>query len=175
MTSEEDVLDPGYFLAHQPLSLYRLSRAKYASLSGIGAALYPGRWNRPGEEAIYTSTEIGVPVLETLAHTQKDTIPSNLAMMRIRIGGSWETQKNALIDPKTSGCLWYYRSLGEARKAFQSAPHMFAVGINPFAVAVPSAIVPVWNVVLYPLGTGFWDHVSLDSVEPFHFDPRLFP
>jgi hypothetical protein len=47
--------------------------------------------------------------------------------------------------------------------------------MNPFAVAVPSVIVPVWNVVLFPQGRGFWDHVSLESVEPFEFDPRLFP
>jgi RES domain-containing protein len=175
LTSEQDALDPGYFLVHQPLTLYRLSRAIYANLSGIGAARDPGRWNRPGEEAIYTSTEMGVPILETLAHTRKDSIPSNLALMKIRITGSWESHKNALIDPKTSSCFYFYRSIGDARKAFQSASHMFASGINPFAVAIPSVIVPVWNVVLFPLGEGFWDHVSLESVEPFQFDPRLFP
>jgi hypothetical protein len=94
--------------------------------------------------------------------------------MRIRVSGEWEAQKNALIDPKTSACLWFYRSLAEAREAFDS-PRIFAVGINPFAVAVPSVIVPVWNIVLYPKGFGFWDHVSLESLEGFQFDPRLFP
>lgn len=81
-------------------------------------------------------------MLEMLAHTSKNRIPSNLALMKIRISGQWEAQKNALIDPKTSACLWFYRSLAEAREAFDS-PRMFAVGINPFAVAVPSVIVPV--------------------------------
>ncbi|HXR40373.1 MAG TPA: RES domain-containing protein [Terracidiphilus sp.] len=175
MTPEDKALDPDFFWTHQPLTLYRLARARYANLSGVGAALAPGRWNRSGEEAIYTSTEIGVPVLERLAHTQKDLIPSNLALMRVRISGQWESHKNALIDPKTSGCLWFYRSLVEARSAFQTGPQMFGVGINPFAVAVPSVIVPVWNVVLYPRGIGFWDHVSLEGLEAFQFDPRLFP
>lgn len=175
MTPEGQSLDPDFFLTHQPLTLYRLARARYANLSGVGAALDPGRWNRSGEEAIYTSTEVGIPVLEMLAHTPKDRIPSNLALMRIRISGQWETQKNALIDPKTSACLWFYRSLAEAKKAFQSAPHFFAGGMNSFAVAVPSVIVPAWNVVLYPKGIGFWDHVSLESLETFQFDPRLFP
>jgi RES domain-containing protein len=174
LTPEDQSLDPEFFLAHQPLTLYRLARAKYANLSGIGAAVAPGRWNRSGEEAIYTATEIGVPVLEMLAHAPKELIPSNLALMRIKISGEWEAQKNALIDPKTSGCLWFYRSLAEAKEAFDH-PRMFAVGINPFAVAIPSVIVPVWNVVLYPKGIGFWDHVSLESIEPFQFDPRLFP
>lgn len=175
MTSEDQVLDPNFFLIHQPLLLYRVARAKYANLSGIGAARDPGRWNRAGQEAIYTSTEIGVPLLERLVHTPKDLIPSNLALMRLRISGKWETHKNALIDSNTSGCLWFYRSLKEAREAFQSASHIFAVGINPFAVAIPSVILPVWNVVLFPQGIGFWDHVSLENVESFQFDPRLFP
>ena len=175
MTPEELQLDPKSFLANQPFLLYRLARARYANLSGIGAASAPGRWNRSGEEAIYTSTEMGVPVLERLVHTPKDVIPSNLALMKIRVNGNWEIQKNALIDPETNGCIWIYRSLADARRSFKDGTHMFAAGINPFAVAVPSVILPAWNVVLFPDGVGFWKHVSVESVDAFEFDPRLFP
>ena len=174
MTPEDRELDSRFFLDHQPLTLFRLARARYANLSGIGAAQAPGRWNRLGEEAIYTSTEMGIPILERLAHSPKDLIPSNLALMKIRIFGAWEPQKDALIDPNTNGCLWFYRSLSAARDRFNRSG-MFAAGVNPFAVAVPSVIVPAWNVVLYPKGIGFWDHVSLESLEPFEFDSRLFP
>jgi hypothetical protein len=95
--------------------------------------------------------------------------------MKIRISGRWEGHKNAVLDPKTGGCLAFYRTISEARRSFEHDPHFFGVGINPFGIAVASVIVPVWNVVLYPQGVGFWDHVALDSVEPFEFDPRLFP
>lgn len=88
MTPEGHELDPGFLFTHKPLTLYRLARARYANLSGVGAALAPGRWNREGEEAIYTSTEIAVPVLERLVHTPKDIIPSNLALMKIRVSGN---------------------------------------------------------------------------------------
>lgn len=71
MTREDLQLDPELFLRQQPLTLYRLARARYANLSGVGAAFAPGRWNREGQEAIYTSTEVGVPVLERLVHTPK--------------------------------------------------------------------------------------------------------
>jgi hypothetical protein len=118
---------------------------------------------------------MGVPVLERLVHTPKDLIPSNLAMMKIRVAGKWEIHKNAVTDPETGGCMWFYRDIATARKDFRSGSHLFAIGMNPFAVAVPSVIVPVWNVVLYPEGRGFWDHVSLESIEAFKFDPRLFP
>jgi RES domain-containing protein len=175
LTPDDLQLDPGVFLTLQPLILYRLARMRYANLSGVGAAAFPGRWNRAGKEAIYTSTEVGVPVLERLVHTPKDIIPSNLALMKIRVAGDWEIHKNALTDRRSSGCFWLYRSIREARVAFTAGELMFALGMSPFAVAIPSVIVPAWNVVLYPEGTGFWDHVSLESIEPFEFDPRLFP
>ncbi len=175
MTPEDLQLDPAIFFTQQQLTLYRLARRRYANLSGAGAAAFPGRWNRADQEAIYTSTEVGVPILERLVHTSKDLIPSNLALMKIRVEGDWEIHKNALTDRQTGGCLWIYKSIREAISAFKDGPRSYAAGMNPFAVAIPSVIVPAWNVVLYPRGPGFWNHVSLASVEAFEFDPRLFP
>lgn len=175
MTPESLELDPDFFLTHQPLILYRLARARYSNLSGVGAAYAHGRWNRPGQEAIYTSTEMGVPVLERLVHTPKDLIPSNLALMKIRVKGNWEIHKNAITDPQSDGCMWFYRNIATAKSRFNDGPSYFAAEMNPFAVAIPSVIVPVWNVVLFPQGAGFWDHVTLESVDAFDFDPRLFP
>jgi RES domain-containing protein len=173
LTPEDRELDPAFFLNHQPLTLFRLARARYANLSGVGAAVAPGRWNRLGEDAIYTSTEAGVPLLERLVHTPKNLIPSNLALMTLRISGNWVADDNHLIDLRTEGHIWICRSLAEAKETIPRV--LFALGREIFAVAVPSVIVPVWNVVLYPQGKGFWEHVSLESLEPFAFDPRLFP
>ncbi len=114
-------------------------------------------------------------MLERLVHTPKDLIPSNLALMKIRLSGNWEIHGNAITDPETGGCLWFYRDLAGAKEDYAHWPGLFGGGINPFAVALPSVIVPTWNVVLYPQGRGLWDHVFLESVEPFEFDPRLFP
>jgi hypothetical protein len=85
----------------RPLVLYRIARARYANLSGIGAAREPGRWNFPGQEAIYTSTDKGTPQLERLVHTPKDLIPSNLAIMEIQLSGQWERLGDSLNDPNT--------------------------------------------------------------------------
>ena len=161
MTSLDHRLDPNLILTPEQLILYRLARTRYANLSGVGAAAFPGRWNRPGEPAIYTSIEQSTPVLELLAHTPKDTIPSNLSMMKISLFG-WPKQSTevSVIDSlraATTTTVWS-----------ESEDH-------PFAIAVPSVILPVWNVVLYPSAKGFWQHVSLASIEPFTFDPRLFP
>jgi RES domain-containing protein len=167
MTPEDRRLSPDIFFKGS-ITLYRLARIRYANLSGVGAAVAPGRWNRKGQEALYTATEVGVPLLERLAHTSKDLIPSNLAMMTIRIEGNWERLGNSLSDYSTGANFLLCPSLREARKL--SLRRL----VVPFALAVPSVIVPAWNVVLYPEAVGFWEHVKLVSVEPFEFDPRLF-
>lgn len=174
MTAEDLQLDPEFFLTHQPLTLYRLARARYANLSGVGAAFAPGRWNRRGREAIYTSTETGVPVLERLAHTPKNLIPSNLALMKIRVSGDWELMPGWFRDRQTGAGFWIYRDLASARRDFNGFKGAWRGVSSPFAVAMPSVIVPVWNVVLYPEAPGFWQHISLESVEAFEFDSRLF-
>lgn len=179
MTPEDQALDPSPFFTNKPFTVYRLARARYANLSGVGAALAPGRWNVPGQEAIYTSIEKGVPLLERLAHTPKDLIPSNLALMTIRVTGEWtqlslhnDPLPSLLVDEHGGGAIHLYRTLADAKAHVFS--HLRAT--NLFAIAVPSVIVPVWNVVLYPGAPNFfWQHVSLENVEPFEFDPRLFP
>ena len=88
--------------------------------------------------------------------------------MRIRVSGEWMLQGNFLVDPNTGALFFFRRTLAQAKADS-------AAGLDVFAMAVPSVVVPVWNVVLYPQGKSFWDHVSLESVEPFEFDPRLFP
>jgi RES domain-containing protein len=142
-----------------------LAKRKYANLSGVGAAKVGGRWNRINQEAIYTSTEISTPWLERLVHTPKDQIPHNLALMEIHLDLRG-------IDPGLGKTFIFLRSL----RAAQLWERMTAAGAAPpLAIAVPSVIVPVWNVVVYPDAPGFWDRVSLASVEPVEFDPRLFP
>ena len=175
MTPEDLELDKEVLLSQRSILLYRLARKKLATLSGTGAALFPGRWNQVGEKALYTSVEQGTTVLERLVHTPKDEIPSDLAMMRIRITGTWVPSPIGIWDNQTGSELWALPSLSQARQVMQRIANLAGSGFHPFAIALPSVIVPVWNVILYPAETGFSDHVTLEGVDPFKFDPRLFP
>ena len=172
------MLDDGLLFNEGKLTLHRLAQTRHANLSGVGAALYPGRWNRVGQEALYTSINRSLPVLEKLVHTTKTTIPKNLSMMTISVRGNWE------ISHRTAKALsrrWVNRDFGvvidvrrtltEATEKFQSEP----ISESVLAIAVPSVIVPEWNVVLFPAVRAYSDLVSLDAIEPFEFDPRLFP
>jgi RES domain-containing protein len=176
LTPEDLELDAGVFSSREPLTVYRIAKSRYANLSGIGAALFPGRWNQPGEEAIYTSLNPATAVLEVLAHVvQKKIIPSNLSIMTIRVSGKWKPRGDSLFDPETDASLDIARSLSHVYRKRKPPRMTFGESLwSRFALAVPSVIVPAWNVVLFPRGTGFWKHVSLEKVEEFEFDPRLF-
>ena len=150
--------------------MYRLAKSKYANLSGAGAAARPGRWNAPGTEAIYTSLEAGVTLLERLVHTDKASVPRNLSLMQIRLSGNWiESGRYSVQDSQTEATFAIFPSLAFAKSFATEGPGL------PFAIALPSVIVPVWNVVLFPQRFGFGTHVSLGEVEPFELDQRLFP
>ena len=161
MTPEDLALDSDFLRTGQRLTLYRIARTKYANLSGVGAKQAPGRWNTPLQEAIYTSTERSLPVLEKMVHLRKDLIPSNQAVMTMSVTGNWEAQangelENGFVDKDSGAAIWFYRTLAQARRAFgYSNFTVVGRGLHPFAVAVPSVIVPVWNVVLYPKAKAF--------------------
>ncbi|MEA3497108.1 MAG: RES family NAD+ phosphorylase [Bacteroidota bacterium] len=49
--------------------VYRITKSKRASdISGIGASLYPGRWNKRGTPVLYTGESKEIALLENIVH-----------------------------------------------------------------------------------------------------------
>jgi hypothetical protein len=152
LTRDDEILDPSIFLRESPLTLYRIARDIYADLSGIGAAVQPGRWNVSGQEAIYTGLNSSTVQLEKLGHTPKHQIPSNLVLMKIYLSGAWELrdawvhregyQPTMWMDDLSTGSSFMIcRSLSAAKERGYGV--MDALGWRqpqnyPVAVAVPS-------------------------------------
>ncbi|WP_456444669.1 RES family NAD+ phosphorylase [Oceanithermus sp.] len=55
---------------------WRLVHARWveSALSGEGASLYPGRWNRTGEPVVYLAGSLALAVLETRVHLEATRI-----------------------------------------------------------------------------------------------------
>lgn len=146
----------------RPLTLYRICPTKYADLSGIGAARYPGRWNRKGQRAVYCSLTRSLAALEVLAHLPKDNYPSGYSLLTI------ELQPTDLVLRRTlqSTAEWWT----------QFGPHLSEAEDDFLCLIAPSVIVPEYNATLYPRRGIFEpDLVHIASLEPFEFDARHFP
>jgi RES domain-containing protein len=144
--------------------------------------MFPGRWNHKGQRVIYTSLSLSTAVLETLAHLDKTEIPDNYVKMEIEISfppPSEETAASSRLHlRKTSTTPWQrFMSVHQSIAAAQADLDTYKIHRERFEIArlIPSVIVPEYNVVLNPASKFFQRLVKLVSVEPFEFDPRLFP
>ena len=60
------------------MKVFRFSKAKYCvDLSGIGASLYPGRWNRSGRKIIYSAGSRALALVEITVHLPSGIIPKD--------------------------------------------------------------------------------------------------
>ncbi len=58
------------------MHVYRITGRKYANdLTGSGASMFGGRWNKKGSPVIYTGESKEIALLETLVHTPSLLIP----------------------------------------------------------------------------------------------------
>jgi RES domain-containing protein len=147
------------------LKAWRLvhSRWQKTALSGEGAALYPGRWNKAGERMVYLGSSLALAALETLVHLEVDAteepftaielfIPENLVMTQEKLKRNWRED------------LDYTRNLGSQwLKANKS-----------LALVVPSAVIEVeTNILFNP------EHPASNQTKEvqrlaFRWDDRLF-
>lgn len=141
--------------------VYRICRAPYTSLDGEGAKLYGGRWNSPGQPAIYTSHHLSLAALEYLVHVDFDNLPLDLVWLKIEIPDSATLEHfRATVAPKERdaaayGDIWLRskRSLG---------------------LIAPSVVLLVENnVIINPLHSEA-SQLQIVATSPFSFDDRLF-
>ena len=139
--------------------------------------MYPGRWNCKGQRVVYTSLSLSTAVLETLAHTDKTEIPDNLVKMEIEISFPPSIIATELGSPPNAPTQNWQRfiSVRQSIAAAKAHPDIYNYDHLELARLIPSIIVPEYNVVLNPASGNFQHLVRLVSVEPFEFDPRLFP
>jgi RES domain-containing protein len=146
-------------------SAFRLSSSGFPANSGVGAALYGGRWNRIGTEAIYTSESRSLAALEILVHFS--VLPEDFVLTEINI----PNEVNILRFDRTDlPAGWYTEDVIEAAQEFGEAwtrKGLYAV------LSVPSTIVPEErNFVINPAHRDF-RAIKFSSPSPFKFDSRL--
>jgi len=133
-------------------------------LDGHGAALYPGRWNRPGVPLVYTSQSPELAMLELLTKVTPATFG-------VRMAVEIELPADARVEDATSKVL--ETLLRGAEQDLRELGSSWAVAGRSLALAVPSAVMPLSR--NYLLNPAHPQAKALRVVRqvPVSVDPRL--
>ena len=150
------------------MEVYRLSREKYADLSGKGAALKGARWNSIGVELIYTAANRSLAMAEVAVHLTLGTIPNDYVMLTIFIPEDISLQKFNIKD------------LPDEWNAFPHPASTQAIGDKFFydkkfcVLQIQSSVTRGdYNYLLNPYHSDF-KKIKIIDIEKFPFDQRIF-
>ncbi len=149
------------------MTVYRITKTQYADdLSGQGAYLYGGRWNKPGTYALYTSEARSLALLELLVHfNSKAALKQNYVFIQLSI------PSDHMITIPASVLGNHSNLLNNENLWRITNQHFFEKQCH--AIRVPSVIIPdEYNIILNPLHPDMQKVKSIKS-QPVLMDPRL--
>ena len=146
--------------------VYRIAGKKYSDdLSGTGAAMFGGRWNKKGTPVLYTGESKEIALLETVVHTPPMIIPKlDIITLEIPDGSVISIEVEDLPENWT---------IYPAPSILSEIGEDWVEDGQSLALMVPSCIVPsAKNIVLNCRHPLFRD-VSILDKRDFKFDSRL--
>ncbi|MFL0682522.1 MAG: RES family NAD+ phosphorylase [Algoriphagus aquaeductus] len=149
------------------MKVYRLALTQYCDLSGEGAKIYGGRWNLPGNPAIYAGASISASLLERL------TIDSELLSSERHLLYSvmeFSIPDPLIYFPKKEELPQDWNQIPAVRSSMEFGTNLLKSGILCFAV--PSVVdVSSMNFVINPLSVDFQSVTFI--VYPLELDKRI--
>lgn len=120
-------------------------KSRIEDLSGTGARLYGGRWNRKGVPLVYTSESRALAIVEFLVHVPLSIVPDKLSIATISLPGD--------IAPKElpiSGLPKNWRDFPAPAKLAEMSTQ-WAISKESLLLRVPSAVVEEeFNILINP-------------------------
>jgi RES domain-containing protein len=150
------------------MDLFRIAREEYVrDLSGVGARIYGGRWNRKGSAVIYTSETRSLATVEFLVHVPIGIRPAGLSIARLRVPDRFVPEA---VERSRLPANW---------RTYPAPPELAGIGTNwirssrSLLLRVPSAVVDgEFNILINPDHPGI-SKVRIASVEDLRIDERL--
>lgn len=146
--------------------VYRITKSKHASdISGTGAALYPGRWNKKGTPVLYTGKTKEIALLENIVHVPPMISPK-LDILTIEIPDNTITKLSIEDLPENWAHFPAPTILSEIGQKWVDEG-------KTLALQVPSSIIhSSYNIILnckHPR----YSKVKIVEQKKFFFDSRL--
>lgn len=150
------------------MDLFRITREKYIhDLSGEGARLYGGRWNKKGAAVLYTSENISLAAMEVLVNTPMASMPDDLQLLRLTVPN--KIQPDHIDKDK----------LPENWRTWPAPVYLAKQGTewiesqSNLLLKVPSSVIPMeWNILINP-GHPEFHKVKKREISEFRFDKRF--
>lgn len=147
--------------------VYRLAKPKYADdLSGTGAAMAGGRWNKKGRAVLYCSEVPALALLEIVVNIPPMFQP-DLQLVTLEI----PDEKVKIIEKEKLPENWFHypapRILAEIAEDFYKNHEILGI-------KVPSAVVHQQHNILINPRSNHFTEIKVISIVPFIFDPRLY-
>lgn len=149
-------------------ALWRVVKRKHAATAfdGKAAARFGGRWNSPGQRAVYASATKSLAVLEVLVHLDVGRPLPRLVAFAFKLDSKLVDQLSVEQLPR------HWRSARGLLATQRLGDEWLASG-HALALAVPSTIVPEEsNYLLNPAHPAF-GRLRFGPSIPFLIDPRL--
>ncbi len=149
------------------MNVFRISRTKYINdLSGEGAKLYGGRWNRPGVAMLYTSQARSLAMLELIVHLNASSafnLDYSFISLKIPDESIMDLGKKFYKDVKLTNGFEEFWKISDSYFSNQKL----------LALRVPSIIIPEeFNILLNPTHRDFVK-VQINEVNSVVLDRRL--
>jgi RES domain-containing protein len=136
-------------------------------LTGTGAKLSGGRWNRPGNAMIYSASNISLAVLETFVHLKAGGLPLNRYLVELAIPAEVWERATSLLPPAVG-----WDAIPSAKVSLDAGDRWLKANDSALLV-VPSVIVSEErNVLINPLHPDA-RKIRAHKVRKWVYDPRL--
>ena len=157
---------------NEPIRLWRIAQDtpdyEAHDLSGKGAELTGGRWNRPGTPLVYASTSRALACLETLVHLGSSALPLNRYLVEIQVPAPVWSQ----AVPAPSESLMGWDALPAGRVSLSWGTDWATSGASLLA-KVPSILVPEEHNVLINPRHPDGGRLLATKVRKWTYDARL--
>lgn len=149
--------------------VYRIAKTKHIrNLSGTGARIHGGRWNRKGIGILYTSESRALATVEYIVHVPLSIVPTDLSIASLEIPAPIIPK---MISTSELPANWYnYPGCSDLAELGTN----WVLANDSLLLRVPSSVIKhEFNILINPSHPDM-SHVTISHVEEFTFDERLF-
>jgi RES domain-containing protein len=150
------------------VKVYRIAKKAYIkNLTGEGARLYGGRWNKKGTAMLYTASNRSLATVEFLVHLPMTLIPKDVYIVELTLPPHAKSQtisKNDLVD----GWQSY-----PANYQLAELGNQWIQENKTLIFKVPSSVVQgECNILINP-NHRLFSKVAISKIEAYNIDKRL--